>query len=112
MIKLYNCEAVPQTRAFDTYNDVDCWMHSHLHDFIKWAKWGYGRTTDHAVRELRFGRLSREQAARLAAQYERREPTHLEHFLEWLGMTRSGFEFILERHRSKKIWWGKVGRNN
>ena len=112
MIKLYNYEAVPQTRAFDTYNDVDCWMHSHLHDFIKWAKWGYGRTTDHAVRELRFGRLSREQAARLAAQYERREPTHLEHFLEWLGMTRSGFEFILERHRSKKIWWGKVGRNN
>lgn len=110
MMHSYAYEAVGQTRTFDTYNDVDCWLHSDLHDYIKWVKWGFGRATDHAVRELRFGRLSRDEAVRLAAQYEGRKAAHLELFLEWLGMTRNGFEFILERHRSKLIWQKKRGQ--
>jgi len=111
MMDLYNYEAVPQTRTFDTYNDVDCWMHSDLHDFIKCAKWGYGRATDHAVRELRFGRITREQALQIAADYERKPPAHLELFLKWIGITENGFRFILDQHRSPSFWrryelWG------
>lgn len=104
MLDLYDYEAVPQTRTFDTYNDVDCWMHSDLHDYIKWAKWGYGRATDHAVRELRFGRLTREQAATVAQKYEAKPPANADVFLDWIGMTRNGFDFILDQHRSKAIW--------
>jgi N-acetyl sugar amidotransferase len=111
MMDIYDYEAVPQTRTFDTYNDVDCWMHSDLHDYIKWAKWGYGRATDHAVRELRFGRLTREQAVQIAADYESRPSAHLELFLKWIGMTENGFRFILDQHRSAVVWqrsaqWG------
>lgn len=104
MMELYDYEAFPQTRTFDTYNDVDCWMHSDLHDFIKWAKWGYGRATDHAVRELRFGRLTREEAASLASKYELAPPAHLSLFLEWIGMTENGFRFILDQHRHPLVW--------
>jgi N-acetyl sugar amidotransferase len=104
MMDIYDYEAVPQTRTFDTYNDVDCWMHSDLHDYIKWAKWGYGRATDHAVRELRFGRLTREQAVQIAADYESKAPVHLELFLQWIGMTENGFRFILDQHRNVKVW--------
>lgn len=104
MMDLYDYEAVPQTRTFDTYNDVDCWMHSDLHDYIKWCKWGYGRATDHAVRELRFGRLTREKAAAAASTYEAKPPASTEVFLEWIGMTQNGFDFILDQHRNKKIW--------
>ena len=104
MLELYDYEAVPQTRTFDTYNDIDCWMHSDLHDFIKWAKWGYGRATDHAVRELRFGRLTREQAADVAKNYEAKSSVNTDLFLEWIGMTKKGFDFILDQHRSKEIW--------
>ena len=104
MMELYNYEAVEQTRTFDTYNDLDCWMHSDLHDYIKWCKWGYGKATDHAVRELRLGRLSREQAAIIAKHYENKKPKNTDLFCEWIGMTKNGFEFILEIHRNKKIW--------
>jgi N-acetyl sugar amidotransferase len=104
MMDIYDYEAVPQTRTFDTYNDLDCWMHSDLHDYIKWAKWGYGRATDHAVRELRFGRLTREQAAAAASTYEAKPAASADVFLEWIGMTQNGFDFILDQHRNKKIW--------
>jgi hypothetical protein len=104
MLDLYDYEAVPQTRTFDTYNDVDCWMHSDLHDYIKWAKWGYARATDHAVRELRFGRLSREKALAVAQEYEAKPSANADVFLDWIGMTRSGFDFILDQHRNKEIW--------
>jgi hypothetical protein len=104
MLDLYDYEAVPQTRTLDTYNDVDCWMHSDLHDYIKWAKWGYGRATDHAVRELRFGRLTREEAVKLAHEYEAKPSANADVFLDWIGMTRNGFDFILDQHRNKEIW--------
>jgi hypothetical protein len=104
MLDLYDYEAVPQTRTFDTYSDIDCWMHSDLHDYIKWAKLGYGRATDHAVRELRFGRLTREQAVDVAKNYEAKPSVNTDLFLEWIGMTKKGFDFILDQNRSKEIW--------
>ncbi|MEO6054539.1 MAG: N-acetyl sugar amidotransferase [Chthoniobacterales bacterium] len=104
MLDLYDYEAAPQTRTFDTYNDVDCWMHSDVHDYTKWCKWGYGRATDHAVRELRFGRLTREQALAVASHYEEKEPLNMELFLEWIGMTRFGFNFNMDQNRSPEIW--------
>lgn len=104
MMDIYDYEAVQQTRTFDTYNDVDCWMHSDLHDYIKWAKWGYGRATDHAVRELRFGRLSRVEAMEIAKKYEAKPPKNLGLFLDWIGMTENGFRFILDQHRSPFVW--------
>lgn len=104
MLDIYDYETAPQTRTFDTYNDVDCWLHSDLHDYVKWCKWGYGRATDHAVRELRFGRLSREAAWKIARHYENMKPENTDLFLEWIGMTWSGFSFLIDQHRSPKVW--------
>ena len=103
MMDRYDYEAVPQTRTFDTYNDLDCWMHSDLHDYIKCANWGYGRASDHAVRELRFRRLTREQAGSVAYEYEAKPPANADLFLQWIGMTRNGFDFIRDQHRNRKI---------
>ncbi|MEM1156922.1 MAG: N-acetyl sugar amidotransferase [Verrucomicrobiota bacterium] len=104
MIDLYDYEAVPSTRTFDTYNDVDCWMHSDVHDYIKWCKWGYGRARDHAVRELRFNRISRKRALELALEYEVKPPRHLDLFLDWIGIDEKGFELVINQHRSPKAW--------
>jgi hypothetical protein len=104
MMDLYKYEAVSQNRTFDTYNDVDCWVYSDLHDYIKMVKWGYGKATDHAVRELRLGRLCRKEASEIALSYEQKKPKHLQLFLDWLGITENGFNFILEQHRNRCIW--------
>jgi N-acetyl sugar amidotransferase len=104
MIKLYHYEAAPQTRTFDTYNDVDCFNYSDVHDWIKYIKLGYGKVTDHACREIRLKRLTREEAVHLIKDYQYRKPKNLNQFLSWIGISDNAFQFLTDLHRNPKIW--------
>jgi hypothetical protein len=102
MIESFNYETGPQQRSFDTYNDIDCFHYCGTHDAIKVRKHGYGRATDHACREIRLRRLSREQGAALAARYDKVEPQDLPLLLAWLGIDAPAVWSAVERHRSPK----------
>lgn len=104
MIRLYGYEAMRQQRTFDTYNDVDCWHYSGLHDYIKDLKWGYGKATDHACREIRLKRMTREEGMRLVAAYQDIPPADAPMFAQWLGMTTDELFAVLERHRNPAVW--------
>lgn len=104
MIQEHGYETASQTRTFDTYNDVDCWNYSDVHDYIKWLKHGYGKVLDHACREIRLRRMTREQGIELVQQYQSREPLNLQLFLGWLGMTENAFHYIVDQHRNERIW--------
>jgi N-acetyl sugar amidotransferase len=104
MMKLYDYESAPQTRTFDTYNDVDCFNYSDVHDWIKYIKHGYGKATDHACREIRLKRLTREGAVKLVKEYQCNKPENLEQFLEWLGISQNAFTFLVDQHRNPSIW--------
>lgn len=98
MIKEYGYESAKQTRTFDTYNDVDCFHYSDVHDYIKFLKYGYGKVSDHASREIRWQRMTREEGIELVRKYEHTEPETLGMFLEWLGMLKAEFNGLLEKH--------------
>ncbi len=104
MIQLYGYESLSQTRTFDTYNDVDCFVYSDVHDYIKFIKHGYGKVTDHACREIRLRRMTREEGIKLIRQYENKEPRNLQLFLDWMGITENGFYYLIDQHRNKKNW--------
>lgn len=104
MIRAYGYETAPQTRTFDTYNDVDCWNYSDVHDYIKWLKHGYGKVVDHACREIRLRRMTRTQGLELVQQYQSRPPRHLHRFLDWLGITENAFHYIIDQHRHPDFW--------
>lgn len=104
MIALYGYETKEQTRTFDTYNDVDCWNYSDVHDYIKFIKHGYGKATDHASREIRLRRMSREQGISFVNQFTPNKPKHLDQFLSWLGITENAFHYVLDQHRNKLLW--------
>lgn len=104
MIELYDYWTGPQTRTFDTYNDTDCFLYSDLHDYTKWIKHGYGKVTDHVCREIRLKRLSREEGVTLVKRFETVAPQFAKLFLEWIGMTPSGFHFVVDQHRGKTLW--------
>jgi N-acetyl sugar amidotransferase len=104
MIREYKYETAPQTRTFDTYNDVDCWNYSDVHDYIKWVKYGYGKVTDHACREIRLRRMTRAQGIAFVQQYEAHAPKYLQLFLDWLGITENAFNYIIDQHRNQRIW--------
>lgn len=104
MIKIYGYESASQTRTFDTYNDVDCWNYSDVHDYIKWLKFGYGKVVDHACRDIRLGHISRVQGIDLCRFYLNKEPKNFRMFLTWIGITDNAFHFLLDQHRSPEIW--------
>lgn len=104
MIKQYAYETTFQNRTFDKYNDVDCFHYSDIHDYTKMLKHGYGKVTDHACRELRLKRLTREQGIDLVMEYQNRKPATLPLFSEWLGIAENDFYSSVEKHRNKELW--------
>ena len=104
MIKLYNYETSLQTRTFDTYNDVDCFNYSDVHDYIKYIKHGYGKVTDHVSREIRLRHMTLEKGIELIKNYTPIQPKNLQLFLNWIGITENSFYYLIDQHRNKKLW--------
>jgi len=104
MIDKYSYKSQLQTRTFDTYNDIDCFHYSNLHDHIKYIKYGYGKITDHVSREIRLKRLSREEGAVLVKRYTNKKPEYNKLFLDWIGIKESGLNYLLDKHRNPTAW--------
>ena len=104
MIEKYGYETMAQQRTFDTYNDVDCFHYSGIHDYIKFIKWGYGKVTDHACREIRLKRMTREEGIGMVRRYQNTKPKDLPLFLEWIGMPEREFWAEVDKHRDPRIW--------
>jgi len=105
MIENYDYETNGQTRTIDTYNDVDCFNYSDVHDYIKFIKHGYGKITDHVCREIRLKRMTRKQGMELINQNLYLKPQFLSLFLNWIGMTQNGFFYLMDQHRNSEIWY-------
>lgn len=104
MIDLYGYETAALQRTFDTYNDVDCLHYTGLHDSIKYLKHGYGKATDDACREIRWGRLTREEAIGLINHYHAVSPGDASQFLEWLELSQHDYREIIEKFRNPLLW--------
>jgi len=104
MVKQYGYMGAKFGRTFDTYDHVDCYNFMDVHDQIKYIKHGYSKVTDHACREIRHGRLNREQALALVRHHEAQPTGHLEKFCEWLGVDARAMNFIFNQHRNPKVW--------
>jgi N-acetyl sugar amidotransferase len=104
MIDKYGYETALQARTFDTYNDVDCFHYSDIHDYIKMLKHGYGKVTDHACREIRLKRMTREQGIDMVSTYGGKKPVALPIFTQWMGMSENELNNSLENFRNDRLW--------
>ena len=105
MIIKYKFQSKLQARTFDNYNDVDCWNYSDLHDYIKYLKHGYSKVFDHACREIRLRKMTRQKAIELVKKHMTQKPKNTKLFFEWLGVTESGFNYLIDQHRNKLLWF-------
>ena len=105
MITTYDYETRKANRTFDNYNDVDSFVYGDVHDLTKELKHGYSKVLDHACREIRLGRITREQARSLVNIYGANPPVNIDLFTNWLGISASGLRFILDEIRNPKIWY-------
>lgn len=104
MVNLYGYQGSKFQRTFDTYDHVDCFNFMGLHDELKIAKHGYSKVLDHACREIRHGRLTRQEGIALVNHYQLRLPDHVDKFCEWLGINSLSMRFIVNQHRNKEFW--------
>jgi N-acetyl sugar amidotransferase len=104
MIKMYNYRSANSSRTFDSYDFIDCYNYLHLHDLLKLYKHGYSKVTDHACREIRHGRISRQYAIELVRKYETKRINHLSLFLDYLSLPKRSLDLIINFHRNKKYW--------
>lgn len=91
-------------RTFDCYDHGDCYNYMGLHDQLKLYKHGYSKVTDHASREIRHGRLTREQGLSLVRDREITAPPHADKLCEWLGLDRRGLQLVMDQHRNPNFW--------
>lgn len=100
MMDQYAYQSARFNRTFDCYDHVDCYNFMGLHDLLKYYKHGYSKVSDHASREIRHGRLNRQQAQALVSHFEQQPVQHLDKFLTWLGMDQRALQFVLDQHRN------------
>ena len=104
MIKRYNFKTSKNHRSFETYDHVDCYNYFDIHDLLKMYKHGYSKVTDHATREIRHKRLTREEGHSLVIKYEKTKIKYEKYFSEWLDIDKTAFHFLLDLHKNKKFW--------
>ena len=104
MIKEFNYKSCSFDRTFDCYDYVDCFNYMNLHDILKLYKLGYSKVTDHASREIRYNRISRNQGINLVRKYELNPPKYINLFCNWLGVNEKSLDFVLNRNRNNQFW--------
>ena len=104
MIGKYGYETMPQERTYNTYESIYCWNNASVHDYIKFLKFGYGKVSDHASRDIRLKRISRAEGIERVRQYQNVVPKSLGLFLEWLGMSEEAFYACIDPFRDPAAW--------
>ncbi len=104
MIRDHGYRTASFSRTFDCYDYVDCFNYMNLHDQLKLYKHGFSKVTDHATREIRHGRLTREEGLALVRRYEQAPAEYSQLFCEWLGVNHKSMNFLTDQFRSEKFW--------
>lgn len=86
--------------TYKCYKSVECRMPG-VHDYTKFLKRGYGRTTDHAAQDRRAGLLTRKEGNRLIREFDPRRPEALDYYLKAAGYSEEEFREIMDTHREK-----------
>jgi N-acetyl sugar amidotransferase len=90
--------------TYDKWENIDVFF-TVFHDYFKFLKYGFGRTTDHVSIEIRYGRMSREEGINLIKKYEGKIPRkYFKEFLESAEMTEDEFHEICDKFTDKELF--------
>jgi N-acetyl sugar amidotransferase len=112
MKKLYGWEGArePFQRTYRMTSNIDDMHENGVHDYLKFVKIGYGRGTDHASKDIREGKISREEGVELVMEYDSVRPTKdLDRWLKYVGITEREFDLTADGFRNPKVWWVENG---
>lgn len=91
-------------RTYRKGSNLDDIHENGVHDYLKFIKFGYGRCTDHASKDIRAGVMTRQKAVELVRQYDHVKPRDLARWLDYTGMSESEFDRIADTFRDPRVW--------
>lgn len=111
MIDKYGFEVnhEPFDRTYRTMSNLDDMHENGAHDYLKYIKFGYGRATDHACKDIRAGLMSREEAIERVDYYDPIKPSDLKRWLEYVDISEDEFDRIADTFRDPRVWWMESG---
>lgn len=97
----------PFERTYRTMSNLDDRYENGIHDLMKFVKFGYGRASDHASKDIRTGYMSREEGIEMVKKYDAVVSSDLYYWLDYVDMTEEEFWSIADTFRDPRIWWIK-----
>lgn len=92
-------------RTYRRASNLDDMHENGVHDYLKWVKFGYGRCSDHASKDIRMGYLNREKGIKLIKKYDKTVPTaDLKRWCEYTGLSKDEFFNISDTFRNPRVW--------
>ena len=109
MITTWNFDpgSYERERTFNRNSKIE----DHANDVHDYLKLGYGRATDDASMEIRHGRISREEGVEMVKRCDCNEPTFLDFYCQFLGISKSDFYSYVDAQRDPQIWKRHSDRN-
>jgi len=106
MIDLYGFEVYdrPFDRTYRRDSNLNDIHDNGIHDYMKFIKFGYGRATDHACRDIRNGAISRQQGIEYVREYDQVVPGDIPQWLEYVNWKRSYMNEVADRFRDPRVW--------
>lgn len=94
----------PFERTYKLASNLDDMHENGIHDYLKFIKFGYGRCTDHAMKDIRAGKMKRSDAINEIRKRDHIKPKDLKRWLAYVNMTESEFDYTCDTFRDPRVW--------
>lgn len=99
------------TGTYTKFISIDDIVLDSFHWLMALIKFGWGRATREACSDIRCGHLTRKEGVALVHKYDHEFPQkYLNTYLKYLDISEDHFWKIMDRYRSKKIWYKSKGK--
>jgi hypothetical protein len=99
----------PFERTYRTASNLDDRYENGVHDLLKFIKFGYGRASDHASKDIRTGYMTRAQGIEMVRKYDHVVSNDLYHWLDYVGLSLDEFWVTADGFRDSRVWWIQNG---
>lgn len=106
IMEKYGWEPSPEPfeRTYRTMSNLDDRYENGAHDYLKFVKFGYGRGTDHASKDIRSGKMSRQEGVEMVRRHDHVKSSDIYYWLDYVGRSEEWFDKIADSFRSPKVW--------
>lgn len=112
MQELYNWKASDREfeRTYRKMSNLDDRYENGAHDLLKFVKFGYGRASDHASKDIRTGYLTREQGIEMVKKYDHVVSSDVAYWCDYVNMSIDEFWHTADTFRDPRVWWIQDGQ--